>query len=70
MLALMEGAPRQTFQPAGAGALLASVALLGIGAGALVGWAAGAAGYGVLVGALVGVPAGILAVYRRYRGVL
>ncbi|HSR24557.1 MAG TPA: hypothetical protein VLW53_13460 [Candidatus Eisenbacteria bacterium] len=63
----MEGAPRQTFQPAGAGALLASTTALGIGAGALVGWAAGAVGYGVLVGAIVGIPAGVFAVYRRYR---
>jgi F0F1-type ATP synthase assembly protein I len=68
MLAPMEGAPRQTFQPAGAGALLVSTMALGIGVGALVGWAAGATAYGLLVGALVGIPAGVFAVYRRYRG--
>jgi F0F1-type ATP synthase assembly protein I len=64
----MEGAPRQTFQPAGAGALLASTTALCIGLGALIGWAAGSVAYGLLVGALVGIPAGIFAVYRRYRG--
>ena len=66
MLASMEGAPRQTFQPAGAGALLASTTAIGIGVGALIGWVAGSVAYGLLVGALVGIPAGIFAVYRRY----
>ena len=41
---------------------------VGVGAGALVGWAAGSVGYGVLVGAAAGVPIGVYAVYRRYRG--
>ena len=64
----MEPAQRPSFQPAGAGALLVSTLVLSIAAGALVGWAAGSAGYGILVGAVVGVPAGVFAVYRRYRG--
>jgi F0F1-type ATP synthase assembly protein I len=64
----MEGAPRQTFEPAGAGVLLASTTALGIGLGGLIGWAAGALRYGLLGGAILGVPAGIFAVYRRYRG--
>jgi F0F1-type ATP synthase assembly protein I len=64
----MEGAPRQTFEPAGAGALLASTTALGIGIGALIGWAAGAVEYGLLGGALAGIPAGVFAVYWRYRG--
>ena len=64
----MEPAQRSSFQPAGAGALLITALVLSIGAGALVGWAAGSAGYGILVGAIVGVPAGVFAVYRRYRG--
>lgn len=38
------------------------------GAGALLGWAAGDAGYGALAGVVVGLPAGVFAVYRRYRG--
>jgi hypothetical protein len=41
-----------------------------VGAGALVGWAAGSVGYGVLAGAAAGVPIGVFAVYRRYRGAL
>ena len=38
-----------------------------IGAGALVGWGAGSWPIGALVGAVVGIPAAILVVYRRYR---
>ena len=64
----MEPASRPSFEPAGAGALLASATALGVGAGALVGWAAGSTGLGALGGALAGIPAGIFAVYRRYRG--
>ena len=67
MLAAMEPS-RQTFQPAGAGALLAAGTGLGTGLGALIGWIAGSWGIGALVGAVVGIPAGVFAVYRRYRG--
>ncbi len=65
----MARASRPTLQPAGAGALLLSATALGVGAGGLVGWAVGSVGYGVLAGAILGVPAGVYAVYRRYRGV-
>jgi hypothetical protein len=64
----MQAAPRSSFQPAAAGALLASATAAGIGAGALIGWAFGSVGIGILGGAVAGVPAGIYAVYRRYRG--
>jgi hypothetical protein len=50
--------------------LLAATTATSVGAGALVGWAAGAVGYGILAGAVVGVPAGIVAVYFRYRKAL
>ena len=68
MLAAMEPAPRPTFQPAGAGALLAVVTGAGVGLGALVGWAAGSWSLGALGGAVAGIPAGVFTVYRRYRG--
>ena len=68
--AAVEGRPNTTFDPAGAGALLATATGAGIGAGALIGWAAGKVGYGVIGGTAVGVPAGVLAVYLRYRGTL
>jgi F0F1-type ATP synthase assembly protein I len=64
----MEPTSRSSFEPAGAGAVLGGVTVAGIGAGALIGWAAGSPGIGALVGAVVGIPAGIFAVYRRYRG--
>jgi hypothetical protein len=70
MLGLMEPAPRATFQPAGAGMLLAATTAASVGIGALIGWAAGSVGYGILAGAVVGVPAGITAVYFRYREAL
>jgi len=66
MLAPMEPS-RPSFHPAGAGTLLAGTTAACIGAGALVGWAAGEIGYGILVGAIIGVPAGVGAVYYRYR---
>jgi hypothetical protein len=43
--------------------------VVGIGAGFLLGWAAGSPALGVLFGAVVGILGGIVAVYRRYRGV-
>jgi hypothetical protein len=50
--------------------LLAATTAASIGTGALVGWAAGSVGYGILTGAIVGVPAGVTAVYLRYRDAL
>ncbi len=47
--------------------LLASTTVASIGAGALIGWAAGSLSYGILGGAIVGLPAGVAAVYFRYR---
>ena len=64
----MQPTRRSSFEPAGAGVLLASTTGAGIGIGALIGWAAGSTGIGALVGAIIGIPAGVLAVYRRYRG--
>jgi F0F1-type ATP synthase assembly protein I len=64
----MEPSSRQTFDPAGAGAVLVGTTAGGVGLGALVGWVAGSWPIGTLVGAVVGIPAGIFAVYRRYRG--
>jgi F0F1-type ATP synthase assembly protein I len=66
--AVQAATPRQTFDPAGAGAVLLTATAVCIGIGALIGWAAGSVGIGILGGAVVGVPAGIVAVYRRYRG--
>lgn len=64
----MEPASRSSFQPAAAGAILFSGSAAGAGVGALIGWAAGSVAIGALVGTALGIPAGIYAVYRRYRG--
>jgi hypothetical protein len=64
----MADTARQDFHPAGAGAVLAGTTFAAIAVGALVGWAAGSWGIGALVGAVAGIPAGVFAVYRRYRG--
>jgi hypothetical protein len=66
---LMQAASPSSQNPAGAGGLLLAVLVAGIGAGVLVGWAAGSPALGALFGAVVGILGGIVAVYRRYRGV-
>ena len=65
----MEPLSRPTLSPAGAGGVLLGTTAAGIGVGALIGWAAGSISYGLLGGAIAGVPAGVLAVYTRYRDV-
>jgi hypothetical protein len=47
--------------------LLGGVTAASVGIGALVGWAAGSVGLGILGGAFVGIPAGVFTVYKRYR---
>lgn len=42
--------------------------LVGVAIGALLGWLADATALGALAGAIVSIPAGVFAVYRRYRG--
>ena len=53
--------------PLGAGALLADVLFGCVGAGALLGLAAGSVGVGIAIGAVIGIPAAIVSVYLRYR---
>ena len=64
----MEPGARQTFNPAGAGGLLLGTTGACAGVGALVGWAVGSWPLGMLGGVVAGIPAGVFAVYRRYRG--
>ena len=66
----MEPAARPSFQPAAAGGVLIGVLLAAIAIGGLVGWALGFVGYGVLIGAILGIPLAVFSVYRRYRGSL
>jgi len=62
----MEPSEPRAFPPAEAGALLAVVTLLSIGLCTLVGWLADATKIGLVIGAVIGIPAGIGAVYVRY----
>jgi len=64
----MQGTRGSSFQPVEAGAVLAGTVGMCGGAGALAGWAAGNAGYGALAGIVVGIPAGVYAVYHRFKG--
>ena len=64
----MQAASPSSLNPAGAGGLLLAVLVACIGAGLLVGWAAGSPGIGALIGAVIGIPGGIFAVYKRYGG--
>lgn len=64
----MQGTPRSSFQPVEAGAVLAGTMGVCGASGALVGWAAGNTGYGALAGVVIGLPAGVYAVYRRFKG--
>jgi len=66
----MTPAPRTSFEPAGAGAILLTVTGAAIAIGAVIGWAAGSVGLGILGGAVVGLPCSIAAVYYRYRGAI
>ena len=59
---------RSSFHPAGAGAVLAGAIAAFVVLGAFLGWLAGSPSLGALAGAVVGIPAGVFAVYRRYRG--
>jgi len=64
----MQAASRSSFQPVEAGAILASTVCMCAAGGAGVGWAAGSTGLGVLGGVVVGIPAGVFVVYRRFKG--
>ena len=70
LVAPMQAASPSSFEPAGAGGLLLAVLTLCVGAGLVIGWVAGSTGVGVLLGAVAGILGGIVAVYRRYRGVI
>ena len=64
----MQAADRPPFQPVEAGIVLATAVGICAAAGALVGWAAGSFPYGLLAGVCIGIPVGIVTVYRRFRG--
>ena len=63
----MEPAPeRSNFSLAGAGSVLIGTTAAVIVVGILIGWLAGSLAWGFLGGAILGIPAGVAAVYKRY----
>jgi len=62
----MEPEPRPTFSLAAAGTVLIGTTAAVIVAASLVGWLLGSFAYGFLAGVVVGIPAGIVTVIRRY----
>jgi F0F1-type ATP synthase assembly protein I len=58
--------PRPSFSLAGAGMTLIGTTAAVIILAALIGWAFGSFAWGFLVGAIVGIPAGVATVIRRY----
>jgi F0F1-type ATP synthase assembly protein I len=63
-------ADRSNFSLAGAGSVLIGTTAAVIVVGILIGWLAGSVAWGFLGGALLGIPAGVFAVYKRYRDAL
>jgi len=59
-------APRSNFSLAGAGSVLIGTTLAVIAVCAAIGWAAGSTAWGFLVGAILGIPAGIALTIVRY----
>ena len=60
-----DAAPSPHSLATASGLLLGTLAAT-MGLGALVGWAAGSASIGLLLGAVVGIPLGALVVYQVY----
>jgi F0F1-type ATP synthase assembly protein I len=57
---------RSNLSLAGAGSVLIGTTAAVIVAAAGIGWLLGNAAYGFLVGAILGIPAGVFATYKRY----
>ena len=58
--------PRPNLNLAGAGSVLIGTTLAVIAVAAAIGWLLGNGAYGFLVGAIVGIPIGVFATYKRY----
>lgn len=66
LAATMEPKPTPNLSLAGAGSVLIGTTAAVIVAGILIGWLAGSAAWGFLIGAILGVPFGIFMTYKRY----
>jgi hypothetical protein len=65
----MEPTSRPNLQLAGAGGVLFGFTAACILIGALLGWAAGSLGYGIVFGAVIGIPVGVGVTIWKYRNV-
>jgi F0F1-type ATP synthase assembly protein I len=65
----MEPQPTRGAQYAAAGGVLVGMLFASVLAGLGIGWLAGSAGIGILIGAVIGLPLGTYTVYRRYRSI-
>jgi hypothetical protein len=65
----MEPQPTRGAQYAEAGGVLLGVLFGCVAVGLGIGWAAGSAGIGILVGAVIGFPLAVYTVYLRYRNI-
>jgi len=60
---------RPTFSLAGAGSVLIGSTAACILLGTLIGWAIGKTGYGLALGAVVGIPVGVATTVIKYRNI-
>ena len=65
----MEPSPRPSFNLAGAGGTLIGMTCATMVLCTLIGWAFGSWSWGLLVGAILGIPVGIAIVIRQYGNV-
>lgn len=66
LAALMEPRPTPNLSLAGAGSVLIGTTAAVIVVGILIGWLLGSTDWGFLVGAILGLPAGVYMTYKRY----
>ena len=62
----MERQPTPKLSLAGAGSVLIGATAAVIAVGILIGWLAGSVAWGFLAGAILGIPFGVFATYKRY----
>ena len=62
----MEPPPTPKLSLAAAGSVLIGSTLAVIGVCILIGWLFGSAAWGFLIGAILGIPAGVFMTYKRY----
>jgi F0F1-type ATP synthase assembly protein I len=64
--AMVASTPTNPHSPATASGLLLGTLGASMAVGALIGWAFGSGGLGLLVGAVLGIPLAVLVVYKVY----